>query len=1032
SSAGGNGWLGVGWDLATPAIMVDTRWGVPRYDAGKETETYLFNGQMLTPVSHRGPPVARSSGDKVFHTRVEGGFAKIVRKGTGPAGYSWEVTDKSGAVSTYGGAGAVLTDGAGRVFMWALREVRDLHGNFMTYGYTKVDDNGVGCSSGCEAGSNLYLDKITYTGSGSSAGRYTVTFVRDRQIAGEALRTDKTIDARGGFKRVTADRLRKVEVRFDNALVRRYELSYTTGAFGKTLLTKIVQTDSGGAEFTKHEFSYFDEVRDDQGVYDGFDPKSWTVPDDGLTDTALKVIGTIALEPGAGDGSVLGSSKSKTEGEHVYVGGGTSKGTSAGNKVGHSETSNDGVLALVDVDGDNLPDKVFRSAGVVKYRKNLSKPGGQLAFDATARELTRSGGAALADGFMSERSESWTVGEEGYFSGLAGQLDFTTTTATTDRYFLDVNGDGITDLVNGTSVLFGRLGTGGVPVYGVSADTPAPITSGTVDTSKLFPDFGAEQGRLQTSFPMLDSVRRWVAPYDGVVTIEGAVRLDPATVTARAASQTADGVRYSIQKENTLLWSESIGKDDNAQHFPGGGAGLTPVSVKKGDRLYFRVESLTDGSLDAVLWNPKIRYGGLPVTRDVNALLDYEFEAAREFTLGGRDTEVKAPLTGTLHLSGDVRKAPVSLSDDLTAVITRDGVPVVEVPIDREEGDVTAVSADVAVQQGQVLKWRLRTDSSIDLGSVTWTPKAVYTAVQGVDRVVDGDGNPLFSFFPAYDVDMYPVNGLSVPQQPYMVPEGGGVSHDVVVRPSLSFNFGSAKPSGRVVFTAKNVGELRGKAVFTITDGVVTSPAAMSVPSLTGQGLFFDFSTNDPGLRQFLTGFSVAVDVDGGPDTSNAPAAFHTPAPADGGFPQAFRGWSVIGYRGNQATPGDPIVPINQSDLVIDAAYADQFPDSVDPTDPAQRDGFEDDPQVTAPKAVAFVAQPQFNRWGVSDNSWVSGTGASSSRMGAPSVSLPGAGAFNDATAVSRISKSRTLSATGGVGVPGGSVGVGVGTGDST
>jgi tetratricopeptide (TPR) repeat protein len=32
----------MGWDLALPAIVVDTRRGVPRYDAGLETETYLI------------------------------------------------------------------------------------------------------------------------------------------------------------------------------------------------------------------------------------------------------------------------------------------------------------------------------------------------------------------------------------------------------------------------------------------------------------------------------------------------------------------------------------------------------------------------------------------------------------------------------------------------------------------------------------------------------------------------------------------------------------------------------------------------------------------------------------------------------------------------------------------------------------------------------------------------------------------------------------------------------------------------------
>src|SRR5687767_1743747 len=31
-SAGGNGWVGTGWDLSVGEISVDTRWGVPRFD----------------------------------------------------------------------------------------------------------------------------------------------------------------------------------------------------------------------------------------------------------------------------------------------------------------------------------------------------------------------------------------------------------------------------------------------------------------------------------------------------------------------------------------------------------------------------------------------------------------------------------------------------------------------------------------------------------------------------------------------------------------------------------------------------------------------------------------------------------------------------------------------------------------------------------------------------------------------------------------------------------------------------------------
>src|SRR5712671_4235241 len=72
-SSRGNGWLGVGWDLAVPSIDIDTRWGVPRYDTGQliingmsapngfETETYLLNGEQLAPVANRGTPVARTA-----------------------------------------------------------------------------------------------------------------------------------------------------------------------------------------------------------------------------------------------------------------------------------------------------------------------------------------------------------------------------------------------------------------------------------------------------------------------------------------------------------------------------------------------------------------------------------------------------------------------------------------------------------------------------------------------------------------------------------------------------------------------------------------------------------------------------------------------------------------------------------------------------------------------------------------------------------------------------------------------------------
>ena len=115
NSDGGSGWLGEGWDLNVPSITVDTRWGVPRYDANFETETYNINGSMLATVispvgssdslgdpsvSHRGKLYERRDSMQ-FHPVIENGFSKIVRYGKDPY-YYWGVTDKSGISYLYG------------------------------------------------------------------------------------------------------------------------------------------------------------------------------------------------------------------------------------------------------------------------------------------------------------------------------------------------------------------------------------------------------------------------------------------------------------------------------------------------------------------------------------------------------------------------------------------------------------------------------------------------------------------------------------------------------------------------------------------------------------------------------------------------------------------------------------------------------------------------------------------------------------------------------------------------------------------
>jgi hypothetical protein len=426
-SSRGNGWLGVGWDLPLRAISIDTRFGAARYDAATETETYTLDGDQLTPMAHRGPLVARSSGTttidghpvKIFHTRVEGSFAKIIRHGDHPNNYWWEVIDKKGGRTFYGGdpesggpaSESTLVNAAGDIYVWALREIRDTSGNFARYCTERVQD--VGLAAGTVPGWELYLKSIDYTRdpdagrscNDSDMGPYRVKFLRDSHV-GAPRRPDVTIEGKGGFKRVTAQRLRRVEVYFRNLLVRAYDLDYDIGAFHKSRMTSIRQFGVANAPFpgNVHTFEYFDEVRGDPtgspNQYAGFaGSQAWSSPDDDI-DTGLILPGAVLGLFGPDEPSALGGGTSHTAGGHIYIGFNPfspTKTNSFGGKIGFGGGDSTGVAALLDVNGDGLPDKVFRTGSGFRFRPNQSGPDGSLAFDSDMFSLPGLGSAVSRD-----------------------------------------------------------------------------------------------------------------------------------------------------------------------------------------------------------------------------------------------------------------------------------------------------------------------------------------------------------------------------------------------------------------------------------------------------------------------------------------------------------------------------------------------------------------------------------------------------------------------------------------------------------
>jgi len=185
SNQGGNGWLGLGWNINTPAITIDTRWGVPVFDTTKETELYSLNGEQLMyangymPNRHQVDAnnvlttdmPNRSAGTVNFYPRKQGSFDKIERLGTGPTNYCWKVTGTNGTISWYGGKNtvnndAVIKDSAGNIVHWALYMVEDVYSNNIKYKYYTGSVSTTGGDANLSGGHFFYLQNIYYTGFG--------------------------------------------------------------------------------------------------------------------------------------------------------------------------------------------------------------------------------------------------------------------------------------------------------------------------------------------------------------------------------------------------------------------------------------------------------------------------------------------------------------------------------------------------------------------------------------------------------------------------------------------------------------------------------------------------------------------------------------------------------------------------------------------------------------------------------------------------------------------------------------------------
>jgi RHS repeat-associated protein len=1021
NSDGGSGWLGEGWDIQVPSISVDTRWGVPRYSATEETETYSLNGTMLVQmdnqnatVAHRGAKIARKSGDVQFYPRTEGSFSKIIRKGSDPKNYSWEVTDKNGTIYNYL---QTLKADNGNIAEWYLSSVTELHGDFIKYNHTQQDET----VQGSVKAKAVYLASIEY-GNANSNSHSVVSF------ANEAIKTVKTNSGRYGFLTSKQKLLTKITVTHLGNALRSYDFVYKKddGAFKKTLLEKIVQNDAAGAKFNEHVFDYYDDVKAAEG-YVPFksDTENWNTGSDNVRGNAVVtkadiLAGEILFSDKI---SALGGGVSTSGGFSMFVGVGPNENlyttsNTAGASFSYSLSESKSLLALVDINGDGLADKVFSESGNIYYRPNLGNNsfGDKLEVHGISKiSLVKSSstsfGGATKPGFGNLLV---TLGESVQISK-----------STTNTYFQDVNNDGLVDLIRDGVVYFNHivnLNGKAIPTFNTSSsDTASPMAGGgKIDSSFTAVD-PAEQAEAIANSPLHDVVRIWEAPFAGTIKIESTATLTAPTGTYDEAEYAlADGVFVGIQKGALQI----VPQQPLTKLAPTANLSAVSQTVMKGEKVYFRVQSgrtdLANGAFDQVDWNPVITYTdaartNLPTNPDGQQRFSYK--ATEGFVLDNSTSNVviqKANEAGAVQITGVFTK-PVTSDAVTVSLLGKNSSGIFNTlwcktysATEVANGTLTAKTVLPALAADyQEVKIAITSDTNVAWDKIGWDAKLThyssgqYTAILPVPSDVNCTGVNSANITGTSDYETVPFKDYSLfachltEGQLYTASATGSLT----LTPGLTA-VNTDGISYKVTLSAKtSTGVLLGKKSYTLLNGILTAATPLAVTATAGDKIWIEYTLADGAALGNSATAVTTVNANGTPLT----AAVFAPVLADTEkFGSLQRHWGQFIYN---AMDGRYNQPIDESKLVL--------PDS---------DKAETDPR----KMIFMMMTPDVltkKYWsGVDNLTYVNNNIISSSRLGEDNVVLTNpleglvAGAINtnnpycteasEAPAVDKITKS--------------------------
>jgi len=294
NSSSPNGILGVGWNLELGSIQRSTKKGVPKYD-----DTDIF---VLTQAGSTQELIC--IGTDQYRAKIEGAFMKIEFINNS----YWQITDKKGIKYFFGKEEhpEYIQNSkqdnpnpppghTNSTLKWCLDEVRDLNDNYMIFTYHK-DQN------------QIYPDSIHYIGDP----------VLPEIVFSYEGRSDTNLSYRAGFAITTAKILSEIRIDVEDQPQRKYQLAYNySSTTNHSTLTSVTQYGADGiTSLPPTVLTYSSNISDFETPITMSSPPNYSVDNskirfldingDGLTDVMHGEEASYSWWANNGDGSFTG------------------------------------------------------------------------------------------------------------------------------------------------------------------------------------------------------------------------------------------------------------------------------------------------------------------------------------------------------------------------------------------------------------------------------------------------------------------------------------------------------------------------------------------------------------------------------------------------------------------------------------------------------------------------------------------------------------------------------------------------------